>query len=562
MPGSNSNGNAPPGAAVTEVFPASTQVLRMRGLPYTATEAEIKGFFSSYELDEVDPIVVITQGFHRGEGYARFRTPAAAADAYNSLNRKEIGDRYIELYPSTDTVMNSARQQQALMNNTTNSIIRLRGLPFTVGENEIRSFFASIADKIVNVQLCLNVEGRPTGDAFVELTSTSAAMEAMGKNKETMGARYIEIFESTPHERDILITTSRRGRGRNGRPIVSNNITKGAGGGRGGGAMGKGGADAEAQARYMQQQLFMMQQMMLMNAMGPNMMTPQVGGRGKNGGAGYGNPMMMGGGGGGGGVGFGAFSPFGPMGGGGGAGPAMGVPPMFGGGMGNPMLGPMMAGGGGMMNPMLGPMMMQPDLMMGAAGGMMLPPRPPSQFVVRVRGLPFSANEGMVAEFFHDVNIPPQGVHMVYNAQERPTGEAFVEVVSEADVLTALSHSGEALGHRYIEVFRSSEADMSRLGGAPMDMIAPMIPPMMAPPMPVSVPPPPPATAYSSAQAAVGFSPPGAINPYAAAIPQPTPTVTVGVPPSQAYSSPAFAAPTFPSKVTVGGTPIPPKPDA
>lgn len=124
----------------------------------------------------------------------------------------------------------------------------------------------------------------------------------------------------------------------------------------------------------------------------------------------------------------------------------------------------MMRGGGGMIpggrggglppsfSSFTGPMMMQ---------------RAPSQFVVRVRGLPFSANEGTVAEFFTDVRIPPHGVHMVYNAQERPTGEAFVEVMSEEDVALALRHSGAALGHRYIEVFRSSGNDMSRLGGAP-----------------------------------------------------------------------------------------------
>jgi hypothetical protein len=94
-----------------------------------------------------------------------------------------------------------------------------------------------------------------------------------------------------------------------------------------------------------------------------------------------------------------------------------------------------------------------------------LPSAAPNRFAVRGRGLPFSANEAMIAEFFDDVKIPRQGVHMVLNLQDRPTGEAFVEVETEEDVQLALNHNGGALGHRYIEVFRSSIADMNRLGG-------------------------------------------------------------------------------------------------
>ena len=56
---------------------------------------------------------------------------------------------------------------------------------------------------------------------------------------------------------------------------------------------------------------------------------------------------------------------------------------------------------------------------------------------VRVRGLPFSASEETVATFFDDVDILLK-VCMVYNAQDKPTGEAFVEVSTEADVHTAL----------------------------------------------------------------------------------------------------------------------------
>jgi hypothetical protein len=40
-------------------------------------------------------------------------------------------------------------------------------------------------------------DGRPTGEAFVELQDAAAQAAAMRKHKEMMGSRYIEMFSST-----------------------------------------------------------------------------------------------------------------------------------------------------------------------------------------------------------------------------------------------------------------------------------------------------------------------------------------------------------------------------
>ncbi len=40
-------------------------------------------------------------------------------------------------------------------------------------------------------------DGRPTGEAFVELQTEEAQREALKKHKETIGSRYIELFVST-----------------------------------------------------------------------------------------------------------------------------------------------------------------------------------------------------------------------------------------------------------------------------------------------------------------------------------------------------------------------------
>jgi len=79
---------------------------------------------------------------------------------------------------------------------------------------------------------------------------------------------------------------------------------------------------------------------------------------------------------------------------------------------------------------------------------------------VRLRGLPFSLNEVDVAALFAGLTIRTHGIHMVYSAEEKPTGEAFVEFETERDVEGAVAKHKSPMGHRYVEVFRSSPDEM------------------------------------------------------------------------------------------------------
>ena len=40
-------------------------------------------------------------------------------------------------------------------------------------------------------------DGRPLGEAYVEFPTEEAQQEAMGRDRERMGSRYIEIFKAT-----------------------------------------------------------------------------------------------------------------------------------------------------------------------------------------------------------------------------------------------------------------------------------------------------------------------------------------------------------------------------
>ncbi|KAL6441482.1 hypothetical protein ACFW04_003578 [Cataglyphis niger] len=87
---------------------------------------------------------------------------------------------------------------------------------------------------------------------------------------------------------------------------------------------------------------------------------------------------------------------------------------------------------------------------------------------VRLRGLPYEAQVEHILDFMgeHSKNIVYQGVHMVYNAQGQPSGEAFIQMDSEASAYACASqrhHRYMVFGkkQRYIEVFQCSGDDMN-----------------------------------------------------------------------------------------------------
>ncbi|KAI1297261.1 Epithelial splicing regulatory protein 2 [Halotydeus destructor] len=100
---------------------------------------------------------------------------------------------------------------------------------------------------------------------------------------------------------------------------------------------------------------------------------------------------------------------------------------------------------------------------------------------IRLRGLPYEALVEQILEFLGDnsKNIVYQGVHMVYNAQGQPSGEAFIQMNSEGAAAMAanqchhkymacMNAQTQVKKQRYIEVFQCSIDDMNMVltGGA------------------------------------------------------------------------------------------------
>uniref|UniRef100_A0A8C7E4G8 RRM domain-containing protein n=1 Tax=Naja naja TaxID=35670 RepID=A0A8C7E4G8_NAJNA len=68
-------------------------------------------------------------------------------------------------------------------------------------------------------------------------------------------------------------------------------------------------------------------------------------------------------------------------------------------------------------------------------------------YVIKVRGLPWSCSADEVQRFF-------------CGKRGRPNGEAFVELETEQDLKFALKKDRKPMGQRYVEVYRSNKFEM------------------------------------------------------------------------------------------------------
>merc|ERR1719402_2071435 len=91
------------------------------------------------------------------------------------------------------------------------------------------------------------------------------------------------------------------------------------------------------------------------------------------------------------------------------------------------------------------------------------------QVIIRMRGLPYDCTAKQVIEFFNagddpcDVLDEDHGVLFVKKPDGRATGDAFVLFKEEGDGEKALQKHKEIIGSRYIELFRSTTAEVQQV---------------------------------------------------------------------------------------------------
>jgi len=248
--------------------------VKMRGLPYSATEHDIKDFFQGCSIGPGGVVICFGPNGPSGDALVRFETREDQETAMG-FHKKNMGQRYIELFKSTAAEFNRVSAAQEYGHGGSRGyggggamrhgrgggrpspygggpprggdhysggggdmgegldsqgqykhIVHVRGLPYRASEGEISQFFAPI--ETLAVRIIFGRDDRPTGEADVAFYSHEDAQESMKKNRQHLGSRYVELFlRSNPDG----MPNNRWGNAGGG---------GGYGGGRGGGGYGGG----------------------------------------------------------------------------------------------------------------------------------------------------------------------------------------------------------------------------------------------------------------------------------------------------------------------------------
>ncbi|XP_069552136.1 epithelial splicing regulatory protein 1 isoform X4 [Brachyistius frenatus] len=220
-------------------------IVRMRGLPFTATHEQVLTFFTPGDsLKETCPVsggkdgilfVRYPDGRPTGDAFVLFSCEEHAQCALKK-HKEILGKRYIELFKST-----AAEVQQVLNRYSSAPLIpvapaplvsvlptmsllpppggvrdclRLRGLPYTASIEDILTFLGEFTHDIRphGVHMVLNQQGRPSGDCFIQMTSAERALQASQRlHKHVMSSqrgansRYVEVFPCSTEEMGLVL---------------------------------------------------------------------------------------------------------------------------------------------------------------------------------------------------------------------------------------------------------------------------------------------------------------------------------------------------------------------
>uniref|UniRef100_A0A8B9K7Y4 Epithelial splicing regulatory protein 2 n=1 Tax=Astyanax mexicanus TaxID=7994 RepID=A0A8B9K7Y4_ASTMX len=188
-------------------------IIRMRGLPFTATQQDVIGFLGpdSPVTDGTEGLLFVKfpDGRPTGDAFVLFACEQYAQNALKK-HKQILGKRYIELFRSTAAEVQQVlnRYMSTPLISTTRDCVRLRGLPYTAGIEDILEFMGehTIDIKPHGVHMVLNQQGRPSGDAFIQMRSADRAFMVSQKcHKKMMKDRYVEVFQCSTEEMSFVL---------------------------------------------------------------------------------------------------------------------------------------------------------------------------------------------------------------------------------------------------------------------------------------------------------------------------------------------------------------------
>eukprot|EP01017_Pseudomicrothorax_dubius_P006211 TRINITY_DN11735_c0_g1_i1.p1 TRINITY_DN11735_c0_g1~~TRINITY_DN11735_c0_g1_i1.p1 ORF type:complete len:556 (-),score=144.87 TRINITY_DN11735_c0_g1_i1:181-1848(-) len=184
-------------------------ILKLRGLPYTATENDILNFFKGFQIMQDGIKRPIIGGKPSGEAFVLFATKEEAQRAL-TLNMDKIGNRFIELFPTTPREF-----ENFIMHNFINSgpcyskdfmpnipqdkrrsTLMISGLPFNATKQTVIDFFSSFDIKERDVHMLPSHSGKFSGNALVIFEDEMECRRALkSRNLTYQDKRFIELYE-------------------------------------------------------------------------------------------------------------------------------------------------------------------------------------------------------------------------------------------------------------------------------------------------------------------------------------------------------------------------------
>ncbi|RZF38440.1 hypothetical protein LSTR_LSTR011930 [Laodelphax striatellus] len=382
-------------------------IVKMRGLPWSATVEEIAKFFDGCNIRGGKNGVQMTmsrEGRPSGEAYVELETEEDVQKALKK-DRDHMGPRYIEVFRAKRSEMEWVLRRSGMTfdNAIDEGCVRLRGLPFGCTKDEITDFFKGLEIVSNGIILPTDYTGRSTGEAYVEFVNKDMAEKALQKHKEKIGHRYIEIFRSSRAEVRSMSLRSR--------PM----------GGGGGGGGGSGGGFNPRPAPYDRGDRFGgLNRYNSNNNMGP-LSRPSRNFKSSYSGRGFGD-----------------FDD-GPW-----------EPSPWNNNRDLRDLRDLRGNGPSRGGNMLSSRGNQNSFNDNGGGG---PWNDGPMHVIHMRGLPFRANQADIADFFRPIN--PVNIRLLCDDNGRPSGEADVEFMTREDAVRAMAKN-QKMQHRYIELFLNS----------------------------------------------------------------------------------------------------------
>ncbi|XP_071208106.1 G-rich sequence factor 1 isoform X1 [Salvelinus alpinus] len=188
--------NSDPGREKKEVF-----IIRAKGLPWSCTTDDLIEFFSECRVrDGVKGIhlTVNRDGKPNGQAFIELEHEEDVSKALEK-HRQYMGPRYIEVFEVNNSDAEAILKKSVQLP-ARDGVVRIRGLPYSCTETDVMLFFSGLDVAEDGVTLVTDHRGRNSGEAYVQFLTQEQADEALTRDREVIGNRYIEVFPSRRSE--------------------------------------------------------------------------------------------------------------------------------------------------------------------------------------------------------------------------------------------------------------------------------------------------------------------------------------------------------------------------